>query len=117
MFALKLQVTWLEGHSLAQTVFTNLYLHNPYIIEDRCLKAYSLCTLKIVDHIRDRVNKAAVFEEVGVCFEVSNFKLNECCKLMFKNQPQSLFTVNKDWGWFLNISLQHSLTLILIYCC
>lgn len=24
---------WLEGHSLAQTVFTNLYLHKPYLIE------------------------------------------------------------------------------------
>ncbi len=22
-------VTWLEGHSLVQTVFTNLYLHQP----------------------------------------------------------------------------------------
>ncbi|KAJ8304627.1 hypothetical protein KUTeg_018210 [Tegillarca granosa] len=32
-------VTWLEGHSLAQTVFTNLYLHNPYIIEDRNVRA------------------------------------------------------------------------------
>jgi len=58
------QVTWLEGHSLAQTVFTNLYLHNPYVIEDRCLKAFCICTLKTVDHIRDRVNRASVFEEV-----------------------------------------------------
>ena len=24
-------VTWLEGHSLAQTVFTNLYLHAPQL--------------------------------------------------------------------------------------
>ena len=58
------QVTWLEGHSLAQTVFTNLYLHDPYIIEDRCLKAFSIGMLKIIDHIRDRVNRASVFEEV-----------------------------------------------------
>ncbi|XP_064608764.1 N-alpha-acetyltransferase 35, NatC auxiliary subunit-like [Liolophura sinensis] len=56
-------VTWLEGHSLAQTVFTNLYLHNPYIIEDRCTKAISMCFLKIVDLIRDRINRANVFEE------------------------------------------------------
>ncbi len=25
-------VTWLEGHSLAQTVFTNLYLHAPQLV-------------------------------------------------------------------------------------
>ncbi|XP_055956276.1 N-alpha-acetyltransferase 35, NatC auxiliary subunit [Patella vulgata] len=56
-------VTWLEGHSLAQTVFTNLFLHNPYIIEDRTLKAFSICMLKIVDVIRERVNRASVFEE------------------------------------------------------
>ncbi|KAK2559132.1 N-alpha-acetyltransferase 35 [Acropora cervicornis] len=31
-------VTWLDGHSLVQTVFTCLYMHNPFIIEDPCLK-------------------------------------------------------------------------------
>lgn len=56
-------VTWLEGHSLAQTVFTNLFLHNPSIIEDKHLKFVSICMLKIVDTIRDRINKASVFEE------------------------------------------------------
>lgn len=30
--------TWLEGHSLAKTVFINLYLHKPYQIEDKILK-------------------------------------------------------------------------------
>ncbi|XP_005091639.1 N-alpha-acetyltransferase 35, NatC auxiliary subunit isoform X2 [Aplysia californica] len=56
-------VTWIEGHSLAQTVFTNLYLHNPYIIEDRCLKAFCIIMLKTVDHIRERVNRAGTVEE------------------------------------------------------
>lgn len=56
-------VTWLEGHSLAQTIFTNLYLHNPYIINDRCLKAFSIVMLKIVDVIRERINRAGCFEE------------------------------------------------------
>ena len=57
-------MTWLEGHSLAQTVFTNLYLHDPHQIENRTLKAFSICMLKIVDVIRDRINRAGVFEEV-----------------------------------------------------
>ncbi|KAK2171644.1 hypothetical protein NP493_1045g00034 [Ridgeia piscesae] len=56
-------VTWLEGHSLAQTVFTNLYLHDPSLLEDCHIKAYSLCMLKIVESVRDIVNRAAVFEE------------------------------------------------------
>ena len=29
-------VTWLEGHSLAQTVMTNLYLHNVDKIQCQC---------------------------------------------------------------------------------
>ncbi|CAH1797590.1 unnamed protein product [Owenia fusiformis] len=56
-------VTWLEGHSLAQTVFTNVFLHNPYIVEDRCIKVFSICMLKLVDIIKDRINRAGVFEE------------------------------------------------------
>ena len=60
------QATWLEGHSLAQTVFTNLYTHNPDIIEDRCLKAFTLAVLKMVDIIKDKVIRAGVFEEVSL---------------------------------------------------
>ncbi|XP_067001867.2 N-alpha-acetyltransferase 35, NatC auxiliary subunit [Anabrus simplex] len=56
-------VSWLEGHSLAQTVFTNLYLHKPHQIEDRVIKAFSICIFKIVDIIKEFVNRALVFEE------------------------------------------------------
>lgn len=57
-------ITWLEGHSLAQTVFTCLYIHNPDFIEDPAMKAFALGILKICDIAREKVNKAAVFEEV-----------------------------------------------------
>jgi hypothetical protein len=50
-------VSWLEGHSLAQTVFTNLYLHKPHHIEDRIMKAFSISIFKIVDIIKDFVNR------------------------------------------------------------
>ncbi|NXK45246.1 NAA35 acetyltransferase, partial [Chauna torquata] len=56
-------ITWLEGHSLAQTVFTCLYIHNPDFIEDPAMKAFALGILKICDIAREKVNKAAVFEE------------------------------------------------------
>ncbi|XP_052797066.1 N-alpha-acetyltransferase 35, NatC auxiliary subunit-like [Mya arenaria] len=61
--SLACMVTWLEGHSLAQTVFTNLYLHDPSLIEDRTMRAFSVCMLKIVDLIRDRINRSGVYEE------------------------------------------------------
>ncbi|XP_063548798.1 N-alpha-acetyltransferase 35, NatC auxiliary subunit isoform X1 [Cydia strobilella] len=56
-------VSWLEGHSLAQTVFTNLYLHQPHSINNRTLKAYCIAVYKLLDCIRDCINKAQVFEE------------------------------------------------------
>uniref|UniRef100_A0A669F5G3 N-alpha-acetyltransferase 35, NatC auxiliary subunit n=1 Tax=Oreochromis niloticus TaxID=8128 RepID=A0A669F5G3_ORENI len=58
-------ITWLEGHSLAQTVFTCLYVHNPDLIEEPALKAFALGLLKVCDISREKVNKAAVFEEVS----------------------------------------------------
>ncbi|CAH0695085.1 unnamed protein product [Spodoptera exigua] len=56
-------VSWLEGHSLAQTVFTNLYLHQPHSIVNKTLKAYCIAVYKLLDCIRDCINKAQVFEE------------------------------------------------------
>ncbi|XP_023934017.1 N-alpha-acetyltransferase 35, NatC auxiliary subunit isoform X2 [Bicyclus anynana] len=56
-------VSWLEGHSLAQTVFTNLYLHQPHSIINKTLKAFCIAVYKLLDCIRDCINKAQVFEE------------------------------------------------------
>ncbi|KAK5639210.1 hypothetical protein RI129_011702 [Pyrocoelia pectoralis] len=56
-------VSWLEGHSLAQTVFTNLYLHKPYSIEDRTLKVFSLAVYKVLEIIKEFIHKAIVYEE------------------------------------------------------
>ncbi len=68
MVSLLSQITWLEGHSLAQTVFTCLYVHNPDLIQDPALKAFALGILKICDIAREKVNKAAVFEEARHIF-------------------------------------------------
>ncbi|XP_033634032.1 N-alpha-acetyltransferase 35, NatC auxiliary subunit-like [Asterias rubens] len=67
--------TWLEGHSLAQTVFTNLYTHNPDLIEDRGTRAFTLAALKIVDIIKDKVVRASVFEEEDFQSMTYGFKL------------------------------------------
>lgn len=50
---------------MAQTVFTCLYVHNPDLIEEPALKAFALGILKVCDIAREKVNKAAVFEEVS----------------------------------------------------
>ncbi|XP_076658561.1 N-alpha-acetyltransferase 35 isoform X1 [Halictus rubicundus] len=56
-------VSWLEGHSLAQTVFTNLYLHQPSQVIDKSLKTFCYAVYKIIEIIKDCINKALVFEE------------------------------------------------------
>ena len=68
-------VTWLEGHSLAQTVFTNLYLHVPWQVEHPLLKAHSVVILKLVDLVKDCVAKGSVYEEEDFQPLVYGFKL------------------------------------------
>jgi hypothetical protein len=45
-------VSWLEGFSLAQTLFTCLYLHQPTNIKDKYLQSFSIAMLKIINVIR-----------------------------------------------------------------
>lgn len=56
-------VSWLEGHSLAQTVFTNLYMHEPGELKDRTLKMFCITMYKILEIVRDFIHSAGVFEE------------------------------------------------------
>lgn len=55
--------TWLEGNLLSQTVMTNLYLHEPERIEDRCLRVFSQSTLKLVDFLDKLVQLVYCIEE------------------------------------------------------
>lgn len=64
-------VSWLEGHSLAQTVFTNLYMHKPYQVECRPLKSFCVCMYKIIDIIRDFVSRLVNFVCSIVCIHHS----------------------------------------------
>ena len=54
-------VTWLEGHTLAQTVFTCLYLHENTAIEDLGLRSFSQAVIKIVEHMRDCISRNGVY--------------------------------------------------------
>jgi len=56
-------VTWLEGHSLAQTVFTNLYLHQPLEADNPPMKAFSVAVFKLLQCIKELVTKGCAYEE------------------------------------------------------
>lgn len=63
---------------MAQTVFTCLYVHNPDLIEEPALKAFALGILKVCDIAREKVNKAAVFEEVSNCHALFCCMMSAC---------------------------------------
>ena len=44
--------SWLNGNTLAQTVYTCFYLLDPTKVEDLHLRAFSLCFSKMTQHIR-----------------------------------------------------------------
>jgi len=45
-------ISWLEGHSPAQTVFTCLYLHEPAEIKDKLLLSFCNGMLKLIGVIK-----------------------------------------------------------------
>jgi len=57
-------LTWLDGTSMAQTLFTNLYLHVVNDIQDKTVKWFCISILKLVASIRSKVMNATVYEEV-----------------------------------------------------
>ncbi|CRL07219.1 CLUMA_CG020200, isoform A [Clunio marinus] len=56
-------VSWLEGHSPVQTIFTCLYLHDTKVIQDECLASFCNGILKLTRVIRSFITSASVYEE------------------------------------------------------
>lgn len=55
--------TWLKGHTLAQTVFTSLYLLDTTLVEDPILHSMSVALIRIVEIVRDIIARAGVYAE------------------------------------------------------
>ena len=55
--------TWLSGHTLAQTVFTCLYLIDPTQLDDFCLSGFGIAVVRAVDMLRDVITKGGVYTE------------------------------------------------------
>ena len=62
--------TWLEGHTLAQTVFTCMYLLDIEKVENIYLRTFALAIVKTVEYMRACICQGRVFAEddqQGVC--------------------------------------------------
>lgn len=63
--------TWLNGYTLAQTVFSCLYLLETDRIDSTHLRTYSMAVVKIVDYMREYICRGGVYAEddqQGMCF-------------------------------------------------
>ncbi|CAG9806815.1 unnamed protein product [Chironomus riparius] len=72
-------VSWLEGHSPAQTVFTCLYLHDTTVINDKYLASFCNGILKLTGIIRKFITSARVYEEED--FQPAIYNFNLCSEL------------------------------------
>lgn len=55
--------TWLKGHTLAQTVFTSIYLLDVEQVDNIYLRAFGLGLIKTVDYMRACICQGRVFSE------------------------------------------------------
>jgi hypothetical protein len=81
-------ITWLDGASLAQTLFTNLYLHDPNLVQDNYVKCFSIAILKITDLMRNKIIAAGVFEEED--FQLMNYSFKFAYDVSDSNALASL---------------------------
>lgn len=93
-------VSWLEGNSLAQTVLTCLYLHQPMKIEDSTMKAFSVAILKLIDLTIEQITSIKVYEEED--FQASSYGYDLCEKItssesiaMLKKAEEELIKIAK----------------------
>ncbi|XP_065090507.1 N-alpha-acetyltransferase 35, NatC auxiliary subunit isoform X2 [Ochlerotatus camptorhynchus] len=88
-------VSWLEGHSMAQTVLTCLYLHQPDKIEDKGMKAFAVAIYKLINLIRNFILRARVYEEED--FQPSNYGYDMYREVTETKACNMLKSAEEDW--------------------
>lgn len=88
-------VSWLEGHSMAQTVLTCLYLHQPDKIEDKGMKAFAVAIYKLINLIRNFILRARVYEEED--FQPSNYGYDMYREVTETKACNMLKSSEEDW--------------------
>lgn len=97
--------TWLDGHPFALTFTTNLYLHEPELIEDQCLKTFTLASLKLA-HFIDRVI-SLVF-----CIEEEDFNLTGKFNLANSISDQKIFNSLEETCQYYEKKLRDTISML-----
>jgi len=89
-------LSWLDGQSLAQSLFTCLYLHNPAEIQNKCLQVWSYAMLKLCRLVKDIIFMAHVVEDED--FQMNHFGFNLFDDLKVSKIVSNLREVEDDYG-------------------
>lgn len=74
---MSLEMSWIAGNLLCQTLFTCIYLHRPYKLKSPLLRSYIILLLKTADLIRREVTKAQLFDEEDFTTDTMGLSLCE----------------------------------------
>ena len=93
--------TWLDGHTLAQTVFTCLYLLDVTQCEGIFLRAVSVTMVRTVEYLREMIAKGGVYMEdeqqiVYVGFDMLNSYSDETVLATLKVAKDRLVSILKN---------------------
>lgn len=72
-----LEAAWYGGHSLAQTLFTCLYMHRTTILENRYLEIFCKALIRTAATVRNVVVRADVYEEEDFVAQTFGFELEQ----------------------------------------
>ncbi|KAI9011283.1 Mak10 subunit, NatC N-terminal acetyltransferase-domain-containing protein [Gaertneriomyces semiglobifer] len=72
-----LEATWISGYLLSQTLFTCVYLHQPYHVRNSLLQAYIFVTLKTADLVHKEIMKGRVADEEDFISDNMRYSLAE----------------------------------------
>ncbi|KAI9102676.1 Mak10 subunit, NatC N-terminal acetyltransferase-domain-containing protein [Phlyctochytrium arcticum] len=74
---LSFEFLWLSGRPLCQTLFTCVYLHDPYAVDCPIVRDLIIMVMKTADLIRLEVSRARVFEEEDFLPDTMGLRLCE----------------------------------------
>lgn len=93
--------TWLNGHTLAQTVFTCMYLLDTSQCETLFLRAFTLAIVKTVEYLREMIAKGGVYVEddqqvIYLGFDMLNAVSDETVLATLKAAKDRVLTIMKN---------------------
>lgn len=98
--AISCMATWLKGHTLAQTLFTCLYLLDVEQCESLFLRAFTVTIVKIAEYLREIIAKGGVYTEedqqiICVGFNMLNSYSDESVLATLKTAKERLISISK----------------------